>query len=66
MRKTEFVKGDVVTFNAYHDEEIPAKVIDVKQDGRYMLEGVSKPLISITSGRSIMESSEYVKPPFQI
>lgn len=62
---TEFKKGDPVTFKAYGNA-IPAKVADIippnqtfnnSEEVRYRLIGAGKtPLLSITTGRSIVES----------
>lgn len=68
MRGFEFERGDVVTFNAYRGEEITAKVLEVLSyldDPKYRLEGISKGLVTITSGRCIIESSHYIKPPIK-
>jgi len=59
---SEFKIGDIVTFNAYPNEKIKAKVCEISQDGKYRLEGISKALITITSGISIMESAEFRCP----
>lgn len=59
---SEFKKGDEVTFNAFYGESIAAKVTGITMDGRYHLEGVNKPLVSITSGRCIRESKDFVEP----
>lgn len=66
----EFNRGDIVTFRAYVDQNIKAKVIEVinANPTEYKLEGVEKPLISITTGRSIKESKEFkcpIKFPFK-
>lgn len=69
----EFKTGDIVTFRAYPDQNIKAKVVRVGRFGfddgiTYKLEGISKPLISETSGRSIKESKHFkcpVKHPFK-
>ena len=67
--KAEFKKGDMVTFKAY-EKPIKAKVIEAEYIQRfpsfdwewsYTLEGISEPLTSRTSGRSIMESALYVE-----
>ena len=66
MRGFEFERGDTVTFNAYHDEEIAAKVVElisIFDEPKYRLEGISKGLVTMTSGRCIIESVHYVKPP---
>ena len=67
---TEFKVGDLVTFKPY-EKAIPAKVVEivpckkitfVKDDDRtyYRLTGAGKtPLVSITTGNSIVESSLY-------
>ena len=59
----EFNKGDLVTFHAYDTAKpIKAKVIEVTTDlwndkrVAYKLHGINKPLISHTTGRSIVES----------
>ena len=62
--KHEFKVGDVVHFQNYTDRKIKAKVKAVSFGsfiGRpkrleYHLTGVDKPLVSITSPKSIMES----------
>lgn len=65
MSETEFQVGDEVTFNAYHEpirakvrEIVPGEKVTNNPDGRvfYRLEGISKPLVSVTTGRSIEES----------
>lgn len=67
--KPEFKIGDVVTFKPY-EKAIPAKVVEIvparnigkTDDGRvfYRLTGASKvPLVSTTTGKSIMESKLY-------
>lgn len=66
---SEFKKGDLVTFNAFQSEEIPARVVDVLSVDstgliRYQLEGAekAKPLTSFTTGRSIKQSAYFVEP----
>jgi|GEM_PF-7076011 hypothetical protein len=69
-RQAEFKKGDLVTFNAYKGEVIPARVIEClgvnEASGLhvYRLEGAdkSKRLQTITSGSSIRESVNFVEP----
>jgi len=69
MESAEFEVGDTVTFNAYN-EPIKARVCEVKEPGeawwqdprwKYRLEGISKGLVSVTSGLSI-EESRHFKP----
>lgn len=55
--------GDEVTFNAFHGEFITAKIVEKLPEAKYRLEGINKPLTSITSGRSIVESNFYKVPP---
>lgn len=61
----EFKKGDVVTFHNYDtNKPIKAKVIEVTTDFwsnrlAYKLTGINSPLISITSGVSIVESKYF-------
>ena len=72
MIRPEFNKGDIVTFRAYPDQHIKAKVINVifssfGEDVRYRVEGVDQPLISETMGRSLVESKHFkcpIKYPF--
>jgi len=63
----EFNINDIVTFHAYH-KPIKAKVVGIRHgnpscpsgnDDRifYSLSGVSAPLVSITTGKCIVESS---------
>lgn len=74
----EFKKGDTITFNAYEDQEITAKILEVSppigagfmQDHlyTYKLEGISDSLISVSSGRVIKESIYFACPkkyPFE-
>ena len=67
--EAEFKKGDIVTFKSYH-KAIDAKVLEAKFQQRYpsndfqwvyRLEGISEPLTSQTTGRSIVESRDYVE-----
>lgn len=61
----EFKRGDKVTFHAFKDEKIPATVLAVYHHGAeptYRLEGDGKPLVTITSGRSICESKYFIEP----
>jgi len=69
-QSTEFKVGDTVTFKAY-EKEIKAKVLAVKDNEKhlngdtdsrvfYELEGIKEPLVSITSGHSIVESQYFV------
>lgn len=60
----EFKRGDKVTFHAYKHEQIPAKVVERFNHGEptYRLEGDGKPLVTITSGRSIRESKHFIEP----
>ena len=70
MNTTEFKIGDIVTFKSYH-EAIKAKVIDAfistgmfcnrEPFALYELHGVDKPLLTRTTGRSIVESVDYVE-----
>jgi|TARA_Y100000310_G_scaffold236752_1_gene240004 hypothetical protein len=66
--KAEFKTGDIVHFQPYSERTpIKAKVLNVlgRDEGffidrvEYKLEGISAPLISNTTGRSIMESEEF-------
>ena len=61
---TEFKRGDTVTFNAYEGESITARVVEVVNESpaRYRLEGLSKRLITITTGICIRESNLFVEP----
>ena len=59
----EFYIGNVVTFRAFDtNKPIKAKVVEVINDlwndkrVAYKLHGINKPLISHTTGRSIVES----------
>lgn len=74
----EFKEGDVVTFRAYPDQWIKARVKKVncdvlrldKTDQRvfYELIGIDQPLITKTTGQSIVESKFFkcpVKYPFK-
>jgi hypothetical protein len=66
--KQEFKTGDIVHFKAY-EKKIQARVLKVitpaqstklsRTDYEYELEGISEPLVSLTSGRSILESEYY-------
>lgn len=61
----EFKRGDSVTFHAYKNEQIPAVVVECisrNKEQCYRLEGEGKPLVTITSGRSIRESKNFVEP----
>lgn len=61
----EFKRGDKVTFNAYKQEQIPATVVECisrNKEQCYRLEGDGKPLVTITSARSIRESKHFVEP----
>lgn len=64
----EFKKGDLVTFHAFEREQVPAKVVEYlgveTTTGlhKYRLEGNGKPLLTITTGRSIRESKHFVEP----
>lgn len=61
----EFRRGDKVTFHAYKHEQIPAVVVECisrNKEQCYRLEGDGKPLVTITSGRSIRESKFFVEP----
>ena len=67
----EFNVGDQVTFNAYIDRVIAAKVLEVlphfspfNDDNRisYRLEGISAPLVSVCTGLSIRESKYFIEP----
>ena len=71
--KSEFKIGDVVTFRAYADQNIKAVIREVfpPSSGRnifswdlfaYRVEGISEPLNSITSGRSLVESKFFKCP----
>ena len=67
--KKEFKKGDVVHWQIFKEQKpIEAKVLDVFDyiwDGgkvEYRLEGIDQPLITRTTGKSILES-EYFMPP---
>ena len=62
MRWHEFGIGDIVTYHAYGNEKIPARIIAITLDGHYTLEGVKRPLISTTTGRHIRESDDFVDP----
>ena len=69
MRAGEFKKGDVVTFRAYFDQNIKAKVIETfifedspEKQNRYQLEGISEHLVTITTGESIKESKFFRCP----
>lgn len=70
IKAIEFKKGDIVTFKAY-EEEIKAKVSEVLEDGHlfsgephYKLTGVSAPLLSYATGKSIKESIYFDNKPF--
>ena len=59
--KFEFKDGDIVTFNPYN-HPITAKVVGTftnDGDAFYILTGISQPLTSRCSGRSIMESEYF-------
>ena len=60
-------KNDIVHWQAYaYDKPIEAEVIEVFKNlhGQiiYKLKGLSKPLLTITTGKSILESDEFIKP----
>lgn len=66
----EFKVGDIVTFRAYHDQSIQAKVVALTEtlsfqepDVAYRLAGIKEPLLTITSGKSIVESRLFKEPP---
>lgn len=63
QHEIEFKKGDVVTFHNYDTSKpIKAKVVEVTSffdKLAYKLSGINKPLISITSGVSIVESKYF-------
>jgi hypothetical protein len=69
--KQEFHVKDIVTFRAYPEQNILARVRGVSLvEGEYIYElcGIDEPLISKTSGRSIKESALFkcpVKFPFK-
>lgn len=58
-------KGDIVTFKPYK-KAIKGKVVEVLESGHlfsrephYHLTGVKEPLLTYTTGRSILESQYY-------
>ena len=63
MNDIEFNIGDIVTFHNYDtNKPITAKVIEVTtffDRLAYKLTGISEPLISLTSGLSIVESKYF-------
>lgn len=73
----EFNVGDEVTFRAYSDQRIKAKVKQVIPPNHgifntdkfsYKLTGISEPLSTETTGKSIVESKHFqcpVKYPFK-
>ena len=64
MSLPEFKIGDTVTFRAYADQNIKAVVREVVAPNQglsgdkytYRVEGVHQPLVSVTSGVSLVES----------
>jgi len=75
--KQEFNIDDIVTFRAYEDQQIKAKVKQVipPKQGMfntdkfsYKLTGISGSLVTETTGRSIVESKHFkcpIKHPFK-
>ena len=76
--RQEFKESDTITFNAYEDQEITAKVLKVIPPAgmglmldhlyTYKLGGISNSLISVASGRVIKESIYFACPekyPFE-
>lgn len=66
MTEAEFKIGEIVTFHGYAKELIKAKVVDIyhtphkpDKEWEYRLTGISQNLLSITSGKFIVESKLY-------
>lgn len=75
--KQEFNVGDKVTFRAYPNQQISAVVKQViapnegifnTDEFSYKLSGISEPLLTETTGKSIIESKHFkcpIKYPFK-
>jgi len=67
LTKEEFKKGDTVTFMTCNGKDMTAKVTEVYPNGHgfeagsvaYRLDGVSEPLLTVSSGLCIKESQYF-------
>ena len=73
LTKEEFEEGDIVTFFTCNGGDVTAKVAKVYPNGHgfkmgsvaYRLDGLSEPLLVVTSGLSIIESQYFDKFSFK-